>query len=313
MRIGGTSFTDSMVSQLNLLSAQEYQLQNEASTGQAISAPEDNPAGMAAALNLQAKNSAVTQYAQNIATLQTGATIAGNALTSLQTITNQASEIATEADGTSSPAQLQAYATQVTQLIQQAAQLMNSKNGSQYVFGGTDSSQAPFTVSTDADGNVTAVAYSGNASVAQSEIAENTTMTVDAPGQNNTGSGARGVVSDSRYGADLFNHLISLQNDLQSGNTSVITSTDATNLGKDDDNIIWQVANNGAAQSRLQAAASFAASQQSGLQQSLTSVAGANLAQTLTQLSQDQNAYQIALQTSSVILQMQQTVLDSLT
>ena len=312
MRIAGTSYTDSMVSHLNLLSAQEYQLQNEASTDQSISAPEDDPAGMAAALNLQAQNSAVTQYAQNITTLQTRATTAGSALTSLQTLTDRASEIATSADGATSPAALQADATEVTQLIQQAAQLMNSKNGSQYVFGGTDSSQAPFTVSTDANGNVTAVTYSGNTAVTQSQIAANTTMSVDVPGENNSGSGARGVVSDSRYGADLFNHLIALQNDLQSGNTSAITSTDAANLSKDDDNIIWQVANNGAAQSRLTAAASFASTQQSGLQTSLTNVAGADLAQTLTQLTQAQNAYQVALQTSSQILQMQQSVLSSL-
>jgi flagellar hook-associated protein 3 FlgL len=312
MRIAGTSYTDSMVSHLNLLSAQEYQLQNQASTGQSISAPEDDPAGMAAALNLQAQNSAVTQYAQNITTLQTRATTAGSALSSLQTLTDRASEIATSADDATSPAALQADATEVTQLIQQAAQLMNSKNGSQYVFGGTDSSQAPFTVSTDADGNVTAVTYSGNTAVTQSQIAANTTMSVDVPGENNSGSGARGVVSDSRYGADLFNHLIALQNDLQSGNTSAITSTDAANLSKDDDNIIWQVANNGAAQTRLTAAAAFASTQQSGLQTSLTNVAGADLAQTLTQLTQAQNAYQVALQTSSQILQMQQSVLSSL-
>ena len=312
MRIAGTSYTDSMVTKLNLLSAKEYQLQNQASTGQTISAPEDNPAGMAQALNLQAQNSAVTQYSQNISTLQTNATVTGNALTSLQTITEKASEIATSADGTSTPAQLQADATQVTQLIQEAAQLMNTQNGSQYVFGGTNSSQAPFTVSTDANGNVTAVTYQGNTSVSQSEIADNTSLAVNVPGQNNSGSGARGVVSDSRYGTDLFNHLISLLNNLQSGNTSAITTIDAPNLSKDDDNIIWQVANNGATQSRLQAAASFATTQQTGLQQSLSNVAGADLAQTLTQLSQAQNAYQVALQTSSQILQLQQSVLNSL-
>jgi flagellar hook-associated protein 3 FlgL len=312
MRIAGTSFTDSMVSQLNLLSAREYQLQNQATTGQSISAPADDPAGIAQALDLQAQNSAVTQYAQNISTLQTNTTIAGNALTSLQTITNQASEIAIQADGTSTPAQLQADASQVTQLIKQAAQLMNSQSGSQYLFGGTNSSQAPFTVSTDADGNVTAVNYQGNSSVAQSEIAQNTTMAVDVPGANSSGSGARGVVSDSRSGADLFNHLISLQNNLLAGNTSAITATDVPNLSKDDDNVIWQVANNGAVQSRLQAAAAFASTSQTGLQQNLSNVAGADLTQTLTQLSQEQNAYQIALQTSSQILQMQQSVLNSL-
>ena len=312
MRIAGTSYTDSMVSQLNLLSAQQYQLQNQASTGQTISAPSDDPTGMALALNLQADNSAVTQYAQNISTLQNRATIAGNALSSLQTIEERASEIATSADGASSPAQLQANATEVTQLIQQAAQLMNTQDGSQYVFGGTASGSAPFTVSTDASGNVTAVTYSGNADVATAEVGQNATLAVDAPGENNSGSGARGVVSDSRYGADLFNHLISLQNNLLSGNTGAITATDAKNLSNDSDNLIYQVATNGAAQTRLTAAASFASAQQSGLQQSLTSVAGADLAQTLTQLTQANNAYQVALQTSSQIMQLQQYVLSSL-
>ncbi len=312
MRIAGTSYTDSMVSQLNLLSAQQYQLQNQASTGQTISAPSDDPTGMALALNLQADNSAVTQYAQNISTLQNRATIAGNALSSLQTIEERASEIATSADGASSPAQLQANASEVTQLIQQAAQIMNTQDGSQFVFGGTASGSAPFTVSTDASGNVTAVTYSGNAEAATAEVGQNATLAVDAPGENNSGSGARGVVSDSRYGADLFNHLISLQNNLLSGNTSAITATDAKNLSNDSDNLIYQVATNGAAQSRLTAAASFTSAQQSGLQQSLTSVAGADLAQTLTQLTQANNAYQVALQTSSQIMQLQQYVLSSL-
>jgi len=312
MRIAGTSYMDSMVSQLNLLSTRQYQLQNQASTGQTITAPADDPTGMALALKLQSDSSAVTQYAQNISTLQNRATIFGNALTSLKTISDRAGEIATAADGTATPSQLQAYATEMTQLIQQAAQLMNTKDGSQYVFGGTASGSAPFTVSTDASGNVTAVTYSGNAQVAQSEVAQGATIAVDSPGENNTGSGARGVITDSRSGADFFNHLISLQNNLLSGNTGAISSTDAPNLSKDEDNIIYQFAINGATQNRLTAVAAIASSQQSGLQQDLTTVAGADLAQTLTQLSQASNAYQIALQTSSQMLQLQQSVLNSL-
>ena len=312
MRIAGTSYMDSMVSQFNLLSTRQYQLQNQASTGQSITAPADDPAGMALALKLQSDSSAVTQYAQNISTLQNRATISGNALTSLKTISDRAGEIATAADGTATPAQLQAYASEMTQLIQQAAQVMNTKDGSQYVFGGTASGSAPFTVSTDAGGNVIGVTYSGNAQVAQSEVAQGATIAVDSPGENNTGSGPRGVITDSRSGADFFNHLISLQNNLLSGNTSAIASTDAPNLSKDEDNIIYQFAVNGATQNRLMAAATFASSQQSGLQQNLTTVAGADLAQTLTQLSQASNAYQIALQTSSQMLQLQQSVLNSL-
>src|SRR6266404_2674363 len=118
MRIAGTSYTDSLVNQLNVLTAQQYQLQNQVSTGQRIQKPEDDPAGMAQALGLQADSSRASQYAQNIAGLQTGANTAYTALQQIKTISDRAGEIATLADGTKTPAELQAYAGEVNQLIQ---------------------------------------------------------------------------------------------------------------------------------------------------------------------------------------------------
>lgn len=309
IRIAGPSYTDSMVNQMNLLDAKQYQLQGEVASGQSIQLPSDNPAGMQTALNLQTAYSNTSQYAQNIATLQTQATTVGDAMQQLQTIVEKAGELATSADGTASSGSLQAAAAQVNQLIQQAVQVLNTKNGDQYVFGGTASSQPPFTLTTDAKGNVTAVTYQGNSNVTQNQIAENSTIAVDVPGENNTGSGPTGLVSDSRTGTNLFKDLISLQNDLLAGNTSAISKTDSPALTQDQNNIIYQVANNGAIQSRLSLAASAASNDQTSLQQSLTNVAGANLTQTLTQLTQTQNAYQAALQTTSSILQLKQYLL----
>ena len=99
-------------------------------------------------------------------------------------------------------------------------------------------------------------------------------MTVDAPGVNNSGSGARGVISDSRYGADFFNHLISLQNDLQAGDATAVASKDQPALTNDENNIIYQAATNGAVQSRLDAEASLATARKTSLQQSISNVAG---------------------------------------
>ena len=47
MRIAGTSYTDSMINQLNYLSTQQYLLQGQISTGQRVQKPEDDPAAMA--------------------------------------------------------------------------------------------------------------------------------------------------------------------------------------------------------------------------------------------------------------------------
>jgi len=309
MRIAGTSYTDSLVSQLNFLTSQQYQLQSQVSTGQRIQKPEDDPAGMAQALGLQTDTAAATQYAQNISTLQTGATTAYSAMQQIKTISDRAGEIATLADGTKTPAELQAYATEVNQLIQQAVQLANGKNGDHYIFSGTKSDTPPFSATTDASGNVAAVTYQGNTSVSQTEIAQGTTLAIDTPGANTTGSGPRGLLADSRYGADFFNHLISLQKDLASGNTANISKVDQPALTKDEDNLIYQISNNGVLQSRLDSAATSTSNLQSSLQQSLTKVAGVDMTKAITELSQAQSTYQAALSSSSVLLQLQQSVL----
>jgi flagellar hook-associated protein 3 FlgL len=264
---------------------------------------------MAQALSLQADANSVGQYMQNIATLQTRGNTVSDAMQELKTISDRAGEIATLADGTATPSQLQAYATEVNQLIQQAVQLANRKDGDHYVFSGTKSDTPSFTATTDANGIVTAVAYQGNTSVAQAEIAAGTTLGVDVPGANTSGSGPRGLLSDSRYGADFFNHLIALQKDLASGNTTSVAKTDAPALSKDEDNLIYHITNNGIIKSRLDSAATIASNLQSSLQQSLSKVAGVDVTKAITDLSRAQSTYQAALASSSVLLQLQQSVL----
>jgi len=311
MRIAGTSYTESMTNQINLLAARQYKLQNQATTGQSITAPEDDPSGMVQALGLQADGATVAQYAQNISTLQSRSDLVANALQRLKTISDRIGDLATQSDDTASPTQLQANAIETTQLIKQAADVMNTKDGDNYLFGGTASGQPPYTVATDANGNVTGVTYQGNANVAETEIGQNITVSVDVPGANTSGTGARGMITDSRYGADFFNHLISFQNDLLAGNKSAIQTTDVPALGKDEDNFVYQIAENGAVGARLVAGASAASAKQSSLNTSLNSVAGADLTQTITQLTQASNAYQIAMQSSASIMQMRTTVLSS--
>jgi flagellar hook-associated protein 3 FlgL len=312
MRIAGTSYNDSLVSQLNFLSSQQFQLQNQISTGQRIQRPEDDPAGMATALKLQTEAAAAQQHAQNVATLQTTATSVGDALQQLKTISDRAGEIATAADGIKTPTELQSYAVEVNQMIQQAVQVANSQDGDHYLFSGTKSDTAAFTETVDANGTVTAVAYQGNTDVGQREIGENTTLTVDVPGANTSGSGPRGLLADSRYGADFFNHLIQLQKDLASGDTAAIANNDHPALAKDEDNLIYQISNNGVVQTRLDSAATAASNRQGALQQTLTKVAGVDVTQAITDLSRQQTVYQAALASSSVLLQLQQSVMQYL-
>ena len=215
MRISSSLFTNNLLSQMNQLQGQQIQLQNQATTGLKVTLPEDDPAAMDQALDLQTQAAANTQYQSNITQLQSTATTAAAAMNSLQTITEQAGEIATEASGVNSSTQLATYATQVGNLIQEALQAANTQDAQgNYIFGGTINNQPPFAATTDASGNVTAVTYQGNTDASESQIGPGQTVSAQVPGENTTGTGPAGLLADSRSGADLFRDLISLQQNL---------------------------------------------------------------------------------------------------
>jgi flagellin-like hook-associated protein FlgL len=90
--------------------------------------------------------------------------------------------------------------------------------------------------------------------------------------------------------------------------TGVVGATSTQTLQADAAQVT-QLADNGAVQTRLDTAASAATASQTALQQSITNVAGADLTQTLVQLTQANNSYQAGLQSASAILQLQQSLL----
>ncbi len=311
MRVATNNFANSLPTQLATLSAQQSRLQTQASTGKRISQLDDDPSVMRQVMDLQTQGSQVAQYRKNITALQTQAASSYNAISGLQTISARVGEIATLADGTKSPQELNSYATEVAQLIQQGVQLMNSSGQGGYLFGGTQTTQSPFVATTDGNGNVTGVTYRGNDAVPAAEIAAGVTISVQVPGVNTSGTGPGGLITDSRNGADFFNHLIALQNHLRAGDTAAIASQDAPALAKDEDNITSHVANNGLIQSHLSTADSLASAQSLSLKQTVSQASDIDLAQTLTQLSAAQTAYQIALESGAKLLS-QNTLLNYL-
>jgi flagellar hook-associated protein 3 FlgL len=183
-------------------------------------------------------------------------------------------------------------------------QIANTKDANgNYIFAGTDTGAAPFAAATDSSGNVTAVTYSGNTSTAKSEIASGLTVTAQIPGENTTGSGAEGLFADSRTGADIFSHLIALQQDLTSGNTSAISSTDGPNLTTDEDHVVTQISGNAVLQSTLEAAGNVASQNATSIDTQMSDATSADMATTLTQLSQTETTYEAALESGSLVMQ----------
>jgi len=302
MRVTSNTFPNSLLDQLNQLSTRQNRFQNQAATGQKVTLPSDDPVAMRRILDLQAEGKSVGQYQRNISRHEELGTATYAVMRSLTKVSDRAGELATQADALDSPDDLRIMAKEVTELIKQAVAQANAKNRGNYLLAGTASDQPPFVLAADADGNVTSVTYQGNTTLAESEISEGVTITAQTLGANSSGSGPRGLVTDSRFGADFFNHLISLQNNLNAGDAAAIGAVDRGALAKDEENLLLNIGQNGATQSRLEATQALSTSRGDSLEQLVSNEADADLAQTLVRLNQTQTAYQAALQSGGKIL-----------
>ena len=304
MRVTSNSFPNTLVGELGDLSSRQVKLQAQVSSGQRIQYAEDDPTAMHQVMDMQSEAHSVSQYQTNVAHQQDLAKTSYTTIKSLNQMSSRANEIATLADGLKSPEELASYANEINEMIKQGVQSVNAKQGNNYLFGGTISDQPPFVLDSDPSGNVTAVNYQGNESVSQTEVSEGLTVTAQVVGASTSGSGGRGLITDSNSGADFFNHLIALRNDLTSGNVTAIASTDQAALQSDESNFLYHVSLNGSVQSRLDSTTTTLKDRAQSLNSQVANVASTDMAQTVVRLTQTQTAYQAALQSSSKILSL---------
>lgn len=310
MRVTSTSYADNLIAQLQAQSSRQSALQQQVASGQRIQTAEQDPLAMQQVLALRDDSASLTQFSENIKTHQEFATISGNVLKSLTKILDRAQEIAIRADGTASLKDLQSYGTEVGQLIRQAVDLANTQHRGEYILGGTKSGSAPFTAASDASGNITAVTYSGSGATSESEIAPGVLVSSRMIGENSSGSGERGLFADSRFGTDLFGHLITLKNQLDAGDVNGIIQQTRGDLQSDEDNVLYHVGDNGALQARLEASLDHNTDIQQSIEGELSRKADTDLPSTIVKLNQTQTSYQATLQSAGSILNL--TLLDFL-
>lgn len=302
MRVTANTFPNALLNQLTQLTVRQNRLQTQAATGQKIQLPEDNPVSMRRILDMQAEGKRIGQYDRNIDRLDEVITASYDSIKGIKTIIDRAGEIATYGDQLRNPEELQTYGVEINEIIKQAVYLANVQNRGDYIFGGTQSSSPPFEMVVSPNGDVESVTYTGNTSVPKNEISENTTITAHIVGANSSGTGSHGLITDGRSGADLFNHLISLRDNLKNGDASAVSSTNLKEISSDEENILFHIGTVGAIQSRLDTAKAVVSTRSNSLETLVSNEADADIAQTIVMLNQTQTAYMAALQSGSKIL-----------
>jgi flagellar hook-associated protein 3 FlgL len=292
MRIATDNFSTSLMQQIQTIGAQQTQYEQELATGNSITNPSDNPTVMGQVLDMGTQMQALQQYSSNNAVATQVTQQSYSALNNLQSISNTATELASEgASGTTSASSYQAYSQQLTQLIQEGLNTANSQYNNSYLFGGSQTTTPPFTATYDASGNITGVTYNGtNGEGPSIPTGENSTAAPYTDGATN------------QQIADFLNHLVALQGALNSQSTAAVQAVQP-NLQTSEDNILTAVSGVGAVQAGLEADQSLNQSTYTSLQGLVSNDTSTDVATTTVQLSQAQDAYQAALESGAKILQ----------
>lgn len=291
MRIASNTLSDSMIRQIQQLTSEQAKLQLQVSTGRRITQPEDDPAAVGRVLGLQTEQRQIKQYASNASRALTLAQTSYSGLQGLKKVSDRSGELATLGTGALSNDSMRTYGTEVDQLLEQALQLANSRQGGDYIYGGTAVDSPPFAAARNAAGQVTGVVYVGNSDQAAIPLSEATSVTPSTTGATNAGL------------ADFLNTLVALRNSLNAGDIDGVRATQP-HLNTAEDAIIGAMADNGGIQTRIEAAQSQQQDRAINLESLISDESSVDLPSTIVKLNQTQTAYQAALASAAKIMNL---------
>lgn len=276
------NFTQDILADLYTSQNQEDITLQQLSTGKLINMPSDNPAGAAEMVQNQNQQAQTDQFLQNTSSVEGLLQTADSTLSTVVEAVNQAISLGTQgANGTNSGSNMQAIAQQVEGIRNQVLQAANTSYQGNYIFAGTATNAAPFTLdSSSPDG----VDYNGNTDVNTVQIAEGNSVQINLPGSQ--------VFQNS--GGDVFGALQQLITALQSGDAAGAGAA-TTQLGTALNSLSQQRVFYGNVVDQLNSNQNYLQQEQVNLQSEANSVDGVNMAQAATNLTQAQTTQSAAL------------------
>ncbi len=249
-------------------------VQSQISSGKKLQTFSDDAAGASQSLALRSALGDNAQYQRNAASATAFLTATQGALATATSVVQSARQIAVAgANSTQTPDSLAALGDQVDGIVQQLSQAANTQSEGRYIFGGTNTTAAPY------DSTQT---YQGNTQAINSTLGPGHSVQINTPGSTAFGP--------------AFTALQSLKTDLAAGNTTAVSG----DIGKVDTAL--SALNGAAATAGAKANQATAATQnltraQSDYQTGISNIEDVDLAQAYVQLQSATNVYQASLST----------------
>jgi flagellar hook-associated protein 3 FlgL len=156
---------------LHLHSEAMARLQEQASTGSRINRASDAPSTAYQVLGLNSQQSSLTNYIDNLSemvqTLEISSTIIGSQVSEFTEARTRLTQIASSTYGEQNRENI---ADGINDILEQVVSLANTEHAGQYLFGGSDSTSAPYVVER-VDGEIVSVTYQGSDEIRNVEVA----------------------------------------------------------------------------------------------------------------------------------------------
>ena len=200
--------------------------QSIVASGRRILAPSDDPGGAAQALTVRSRQAANEQFRKNISEAKSGLESADSVLRTVEETVIRAKEAAIQGANDSNDAtSRQSLGTQVDQLLEELVSLANSRDHKgAMLFGGQESTVAPYGATRDVNGKITAVTPNarGIDGAVPAEVSEGLTVQTGV-----SGTSIFGASGDATY---AFTILIGLRDSLNANNGAAVQGS-LDNLG----------------------------------------------------------------------------------
>jgi flagellar hook-associated protein 3 FlgL len=285
MRITQSAVHRGVQANLQISLGRLSKLQEQLSSGRAISRPSDSPTSTVAALRFRADIRRSEQLKRNADDAVGWLDATDRALSTQTTITLRARDLLLQGiNGSSGPAEREALAQEIDRLRESSIAAANATYLGRPIFGGTTTNPNAYDATTGA--------YVGDTNAIERSIAANVTVQANVTGVDAFGP----------PGADLFQLLDDIADHLRSG-ASASLSADLTALDTARQRLTNNLATVGARTNQLESVRSRVDEGMLDAQSALANVESIDLPATVMQLQLQEVAYQAALSATSRVIQ----------
>jgi len=267
--------------QLSSFRMQEYQ--EKITTGKEINRASDDPAGTRRVLSLRAEGLQLEQYSKNIVSSIQSLEYNSSALNGAADLLSRIQELAiVGVNGATDQEGRNAIASEMNGILESILQVANTSRMGLYIFAGTKTTTRPFESTRNSAGDVSAVTYMGNREKIKYPVGPGFSSQVNQPG------------AETFMDNNLFSSIISLRDNLASGAIQ-FAKDEMTNVENAHTDITHFMSKAGAVASALEFSDNRIKDTQVALQATLGDIEGADLAEIVLKLKEQESVLQAAL------------------